>query len=837
MKRKLTPREMEARLQEAEGIIGALRNHEVDAVIGSNQVAVVRRKDIEEALSRTHEELERRVDARTAELADANQRLREIIAEQQRTRQRLEESERKYRELVECANSIIMRRDTEGCVTFLNEFAQRFFGFNEGEILDGSVLGTIVPEIDSTVADRAAEVCRRPEDYPAMEAESICRDGRRVWISWTHRPICDSGRVVEILSIGNDITPLKRVEAALKETERRLLQAQQISHVGNWEWDVRGGTLWWSDEGYRLYGLEPGQIEPSHETFLSFVHPEDRERIVNMIQAAMEKRRGTATDFRVVRADGQVRVMHCDAEVMVDAEGDVQRVMGTTQDITEQEQARRQLEQYACQLRDHAELLDLAHDMIFVHDMEGRIVFWNHGAERKYGWTRQEALGQASYKLLRTEFSEPLIRITARIIKDGWWEGELVHTTRDGRKMPVATRWALRRDRNGRPTAILEIDNDITEHKRAEREMSDARRFAENIINTVQECLVVLDSQLRVVSANRSFYETFGLTPGQVEGELFHMLSGGWRDVSALGAKLGDVLLKNTSLEGFEIECHAGISGPEALLLGARPIHEQGHGTDMILLVIEDITLRKRQEREILADRQQLSSLTEELMLIEDRQRRQIATTLHDSIGQSLAFAKRELSVLRQGAPAGMQDSLSQICGEIDDAIKQTRDLTFELSPSTLHTLGLQAAIEELAEQFTDCQGFVCCVRADERSAPVAEQVRSMLYRAVRELLVNVAKHAQARNVSITIMRDERRIQIAVEDDGKGFDPAILSSGRARERGFGIYSLSERLTRIGGEVTVDSTEGKGTKVTLVAPLNPGHEWEQEPSDVRRDLTT
>ncbi len=820
--RKPSYGEMESKLLEVQELIGALRNHEIDAIVGEERIAVVRLREVEETLEKARVDLEQRVVERTADLARINRQLQDIIAEQQRTQGLLEESERQYRELVECANSIIMRRNTEGCITFINEFAQKFFGFAEQEIVGRNVVGTIVPETDSAGTDRAAladQVRLHSERYPALEAESICRDGRRVWISWTHRPIRDeNGRVTGVLSVGNDITPLKKVEAALKESERRLLKAQQISHLGNWEWDPRSDALWWSDEAYRLFGIEPGQLALSRESFLSLVHPEDVERIGNAISEALEKKQPCTAEFRVIRPDGQERFIYSETEFACDAEDNVVRVMGTTQDITERTQARQQLEQYTAQLRDQAELLDLARDMIFVHDMDGRVVFWNHGAERAYGWKKEEALGQLSYKLLRTEYSEPLIRITARIIHQGWWEGELVHTTRDGRKLTVATRWALRRDPSSRPVTILEIDTDVTERRRAEQEMAEARRFAESIVETIQESLVVLDRQLNVVSANRVFHETFGTTLEQVEGRLFYTLNNGQWDIPRLRRRLREVLPRNTSFEGFEVECDG--AEPRSYVLSARPVRQQAQDKEMILLVIQDITVSKEQQRQIEADRQQLESLTEELLLIEERQRRQIATTLHDSIGQSLVFAKRELSVLLQRAAPETQDSLRQICEQVADAIKQTRDLTFELSPSTLYTFGLKAAVEELAEQFSECESFACRVECAEERMPLAEQVEAMLYRAIRELLVNVAKHAGAGRVVIALTHDERNVTITVRDDGKGFDTAVLN-GHSRERGFGLFSVRERLTRIGGKFSVESTTGRGTKITLTVPLELG----------------
>jgi PAS domain S-box-containing protein len=122
-------------------------------------------------------------------------------------------------------------------------------------------------------------------------------------------------------------------------------------------------------------------------------------------------------------------------------------------------------------LREQAGLLQLTHDTIFVRDMQNVITYWNRGAEERYGWTSKEAVGKVSHQLAQTIFPAPLEEIDAELRRAGHWEGELIHTKRDGTQIVVASRWALQRDKSGNPVAILETNNDITERKRAEEEL------------------------------------------------------------------------------------------------------------------------------------------------------------------------------------------------------------------------------------------------------------------------------------------------------------------------------------------------------------------------------
>jgi PAS domain S-box-containing protein len=127
-------------------------------------------------------------------------------------------------------------------------------------------------------------------------------------------------------------------------------------------------------------------------------------------------------------------------------------------------------------LREQASLLDLTHDTVFARDMGDVITYWNRGAEELYGWTREEAIGKVTHQLTRTIFPAPLAGINAELLHTGRWEGELVHTKRDGTEVVVASRWSLQRDEQGEPAAILETNNDITERKLA---LTEQKRAAE----------------------------------------------------------------------------------------------------------------------------------------------------------------------------------------------------------------------------------------------------------------------------------------------------------------------------------------------------------------------
>lgn len=142
------------------------------------------------------------------------------------------------------------------------------------------------------------------------------------------------------------------------------------------------------------------------------------------------------------------------------------------------------LRRQAAILQEQTELLELAHDTIMVRDLDNLVLFWNRGAEETYGWSRQEALGQVTHSLLDTQFPVPLAEIESELEHQGRWEGELIHKKKDGSRIVVASRWALRRDGSGHPLATLEINNDITLRKQAEDAL---RQTLERLDHRVQE--------------------------------------------------------------------------------------------------------------------------------------------------------------------------------------------------------------------------------------------------------------------------------------------------------------------------------------------------------------
>ncbi|MBU4233815.1 MAG: CHASE3 domain-containing protein [Proteobacteria bacterium] len=234
-----------------------------------------------------------------------------------------------------------------------------------------------------------------------------------------------------------------------------------------------------------------------------------------------------------------------------------------------------------------------------------------------------------------------------------------------------------------------------------------------------------------------------------------------------------------------------------------------------------EINQRKQAEEKVVAYQEDLRSYASQLSLAEERERHRIGAHLHDHIGQALALANIKLGELLDPpipATGSKPDRLIEIRRLLEQAIHETQSLTFTISSPILHEIGLEAALAWLTENSPGESGLAAFFESDDQPKPVAEEVGLLLYQIVAELLANVVKHAQAQHVKVSLWRESDRLQVAVEDDGVGFEVGDIGSRWQEAKSYGLFSIRERLAPFGGSMTVDSKPGEGTQVTVSVPL-------------------
>lgn len=398
-------------------------------------------------------------------------------------------------------------------------------------------------------------------------------------------------------------------------------------------------------------------------------------------------------------------------------------------------------------------------------------------------------------------------------------EFRLRHT--DGSYRWILMQAALVCDSEGNPIRMLGANVDITDRKLAQEGLEAALRFNEAIIRHAAEGICVYqdipdppgavfsvwnDQMIRITGYSLDEINSIGLHQALFPEQQLRKLALEVRDQILQGKDLTDqqmVIVRKDGQHRTVRFSTSRIDGPD--------------GRKHVLVLMRDITDVKAQQRRIIDYQRQLKALASELTVAEERLRREFATQLHDELSQVVAMAKLRLEGLIQSTDAPARAQLEQIAADLEQALGAVRSLTAKLSYPALGVLGLSKAIEKWLDEEIGQKHKLQTVFVDDQSPkPVDKDVQSVLFRSVREVLTNAVKHSKARRIVVAIQRWQSNIAVIIEDDGVGFDPAAVLPHCS---GFGILSIQESLSRLGGSIEVESRPGAGCRVVLQAPLS------------------
>jgi PAS domain S-box-containing protein len=303
-------------------------------------------------------------------------------------------------------------------------------------------------------------------------------------------------------ALQSEIAARVETDAKLRASEemfRMLLDG--IKDYAVYMLDAEGRVASWNSGAAGIKGYDAEEIIGKNVSCFYTDADRDRNLPQETLQEASQSGRFEGQGWRV-RKDGSKFWAHAVITPLREANGALRGYSKVVRDITDRKQAEDEL-------RKQAALLELAHDAILVRDLQSRVVFWNRGAEHLYGPSVEEATGRVTHELLQTKFPIPLADIEAILATKGDWEGELRHITRQGTEVIVASRWSIQRDEFGAPAAILEINRDITDRKRAEAALSESEGRVAGIIQSAMDSIITVDEEQRIVLFNSAAERVF----------------------------------------------------------------------------------------------------------------------------------------------------------------------------------------------------------------------------------------------------------------------------------------------------------------------------------------
>jgi PAS domain S-box-containing protein len=527
-------------------------------------------------------------------------------------------------------------------------------------------------------------------------------------------------------------------------------------------------------------------------------------------------------------------------------------------DVSEQRRAERERLQQADRLRLQTELLSLAHDAIFVRDLADRVTFWNGGAQELYGWTEAEAQGRVTHNLLRTIFPESLDQLDELLARGGHWEGELVHTCRDGSVVVVESRQALVRDGRGQPTAILEINRDITRRRQLEQAAQAAHTRTMTHLSLWQQILDALPSSVylvygpeaRLLLANQATRRVWGASwsIGQPLGEFLaaHRIS--VSTAQGLPLALEAFATLRTVGTGETVRHHQEtIRRPDGSLLSVlvnAVVLDTATPWNTLQAGQEGSPSVDGSERVALVVHQDVNALKEADHLKDEF----IGMAAHE-LRNPLAALKGFADMLVYHTARGKGPTLADWQQEAIEMIEEATARLDKLTEDLLDVTRLQAGRLALSRASTD---LVALVRQQVRQAQIATQRHTISFetslsklqaqidhvrieQVLSNLLSNAIKYSPQGGLIEVVLREESEPHAAllsVRDQGIG----IPASQRARifgrfmraenartteiaGTGLGLYLSREMIERHGGRLWFESTEGVGSTFTFSLPIS------------------
>ncbi|MHC4479087.1 MAG: PAS domain S-box protein, partial [Planctomycetota bacterium] len=731
------------------------------------------------------------------------------ITERKKAQEALQQSEQKYRSLIANIPDVVWTSDENGNTTFISANVEDIFGYSPEEIYsqgDRLWFGRIHPDDLERVVKEAFKAVFEEGKRLDVEYRIRRKDGQWIWIQDRSIGAYEKDGVKYADGVFFDITERKQAEEALRESEETAAALLNATSDAALLIDGQGSVIALNKSMAESLGTTAEEIIGT--VIYDYLPPDlARQRRARGLEATHT--RGPVR-FEDQRAG---RWLENSVFPIFTPQGDIARYAIYSRDITERKEAEQERRRLTA-------ILEATSDFVSTATPDGRITYINRAGRRMIGLADDEDRIERRIADAHPDWAFRIIENEGipAAFERGLWKGETALLGPGGVEIPTSQVIMSHKTAEGEVEYLSTIVRDVTERKRSERAMRESEERFRTLFESAPDAIYLNDLEGHFVDGNRAAEELAGSAKEELIGKNF-------MEIGLLAPEDIDKAISN-----MKDSAQGKPTGPDEFTLmrkdGSRVTLEirtfpvKIKDQMLSLGIARDITDRKLAQDQLLAYQGRLRSLASELALAEERERRRIATDLHDNVSQALALSLMQLQSMRDSADAAAAEPIGAICTTIGKTVEEVRGLTFGLCSPTLYRFGLEAAVAELLhERLANRSELDYQFNNDKQSKPLVDDVKVTLFQSVRELVINVIKHARARNILVDIGRDNDNIRIAVGDDGVGFDVAQqVESPKKLGGGFGLFNITERLEYMGGSVKIESRPGRGSRVTLVAPL-------------------
>ncbi|WP_310600457.1 PAS domain S-box protein [Desulfobulbus sp.] len=764
-------------------------------------------------------------------------------AELESSERALRESEARYRRLVEDAGSIILRMDRDGRILFLNEFAQRFFGYSLDEVAGRNLVGTLSPHDlpGGRFWERLADADGQPDDSVIEESENMRRDGSRVWITWASKALRDpQGKVGEILCVGSDSTDRKLAEEALRRERERLAFVIEGSQIGTWEWNVQTGEVVVNDNWTRMLGYTLAEFMPHiGETWKKLVHPDDLERVrESLLRCAQDEAAVHDREYRMRHKDGHwVWILDRGRVVTRDAAGKPLGMIGIHADISIRKQVEKELLATSELLTQFIKTSPIYALIREVSPTESTVLKASDNCEVMFGIPVAEMIGKTVRELFPAPFAAKMTADDWQVVSQGEvlrLEMELNGRTYATIKFPIKL---------GDRHLVAGYAIDITEHRQAQVALQASETIFRNIVQASPMGIHIYDllpdGRLVLAGANPAADRLLGLEHSRLVGKTLE-------DILPALPETELPLRFRRAAEFGESWRNERFEYADAAIAGVFELHVFQMSPGQMAILFNDISDRKRAEEE----KNRLETQLNQARKMESigQLAGGVAHDFNNMLGVIIGHCELALTGLNAAHP------LYATLQSIRQAAERSADLTRQLlafarkQPVAPEELELNATVNQRLTMLKRLVGED--MHLTWQPSPNTVRVRidpSQLDQILVNLVVN-ARDAVGENGKITIETaavtlDARYcaehvdgvpgdyVRLAVSDNGCGmsgetltrlFEPFYTTKELGKGTGLGLATVYGIVKQNGGFVTVYSEPGQGStfKVYLPRLANP-----------------
>jgi len=668
---------------------------------------------------------------------------------------------------------------------------------------------------DLARVEQATREAVRAETELIAEFRICDPHGKERWLMSRGRPVRNGeGRSSRLTGVLLDITGLKNAEQALRDSEEQFRTLANAIPQLCWMANADGWILWYNQRWYEYTGTTPEQMKGWG--WQSVLDPGMLAEVLDRWKNSIATGEPLDMIFPLRGVDGVFRPFLTRVMPVRNRDGRVSEWFGTNTDVSEQRKVEESLRGSEELLRNFVRYVPAAVAML---DRDMRYLQVSDRWCADFSLKSGEILGRSHYEIF-PEIPERWKQIHRRGLA-----GETLRSEEDcwehaGGKQWL--RWELRPwgDQSGKPEGVLIFSEDITGRKGIEATLQESEATIRTLLETAAQSILAVDQQGAVVLVNRMAEEMFGYQRSELLGMPLEKLLPERRRARHVSYRAEFAAHPRTRPMGVGIDLQ-GLrkDGTEFPIEVSLSTVQTGRGA-LAVAFVTDITKRKEAESALQRSENDLRALARNLLTAQEDERRRIARDLHDDVTQRLALLSIEIGKLAAGTPPPENEigtRLRFFQSQARLASDEVRRLSHGLHPSVIEDFGLSTAVEEFCEEFGNAQGINLSFDGADADAGLSADGASCLYRVAQECLRNVAKHAGATQVLVTITNDGANVQLGVKDNGSGFcyDADRVSSG------LGFVSMKERIKMANGALSITSQPGQGTEIVASVPLSGG----------------